>query len=289
MSIYRNAMRRMRQYTAAVDKNYKSRSEELEKLSEYRGSIHYDREVSKLDERIEKERVNLATSIQKDMIAVVEEMRKNVGERITKAPTSDMVNILSILGMLDTVSPTDMKQYSIQMKDCPLAMKRLQQIASKHNMQIMIPDTDAMMRAIDVLEGNFATYIQGYHGSDTNMVASVKQLHEYFKPEEAYMNTPAKSSQNVDDQFWTQIVGIGSPAMLDKEGATSTDVKYFFSTLDGLMEFIEKETVGLEDKALTDKVNEILSDCPGQYGAAYRYYKTTGEKVPLIEAGEESL
>ena len=289
MSIYRNAMRRMRQYTAAVDKNYKSRSEELEKLSEYRGSIHYDREVSKLNERIEKERGILATSIQKDMIAVVEEMRKNVGERITKAPTSDMVNILSILGMLDTVSPTDMKQYSIQMKDCPLAMKRLQQIASKHNMQITTPDTDAMMRAIDVLEGNFATYIQGYHGSDTNMVASVKQLHEYFKPEEAYMNTPAKSSQNVDDQFWTQIVGIGSPAMLDKEGATSTDVKYFFSTLDGLMEFIEKETVGLEDKALTDKVNEILSDCPGQYGAAYRYYKTTGEKVPLIEAGEESL
>lgn len=289
MSIYRNAMRRMRQYTVAVDKNYKSRGTEVEKLSDYKGSVHYEREISKLDDRVEKERVHLMTSVKQDMIVIMKEMRKNVGERITKAPTSDMVNTLSILGMLDTVSPTDMKQYAVQMKDCPLAMKRLNQIASKHNMQISVPDTDAMMRAIDVLEGNFATYIQGYRGGDTNMVASVKQLHEYFKPEEAYMNTSVKSSQNVDAQFWKQIVGIGSPAMLDKEGAASTDVKYFFSTLDGLMEFIEKETVGLEDKALTDKVNEILSDCPGQYGAAYRYYKTTGKKVPLIETGEESL
>ena len=30
-----------------------------------------------------------------------------------------------------------------------------------------------------------------------------------------------------------------------------------------------------------DEINEILADCPGQYGAAYRYFKASGEKVPL--------
>lgn len=169
------------------------------------------------------------------------------------------------------------------------AMRRLQQIAKSHNMQIVAPDTDAMMRAIDVLEGNFAMYIQGYTGDDHSMSASVKQLHEFFQPEEAYINTAVKSSKNVDSIFWQKMVGIGSPSMLENENNThgSTDVKYFFDTLDGLVAFIDKQTVGLEDKAYTDKINEILADCPGQYGAAYRYYKATGEKVPLIEAGEE--
>lgn len=291
MSNFRNAMRRMRQYTAAVKKNYNSRATELEKLYEYKGSVHYDREVQKLDERIEQERVRLATGVRNDLMGMVEEMRNNVGNRITKAPSTDMVNTLALLGMLDTVSPTDIKQYAIQMCECPLAMKRLQQIAKNHNMLITAPDTDAMMRAIDVLEGNFAMYIQGYTGNDQSMSASVKQLHEYFQPEEAYMNTPIKSSENVDTVFWQRVVGIGSPAMLESENNTSgsTDVKYFFDTLDGLMAFMDKQTAGLEDKAYTDKINEILADCPGQYGAAYRYYKATGEKKPLIEAGEENL
>lgn len=289
MSNYRNAMRRMRQYTAAVKKNYNSRETELEKLFEYKGSVHYDKEIQKVNERIEQERVRLATGAKDDLMAVIKEMRKNVGNRITKAPSTDMVNTLALLGMLDTVSPTDIKQYAIQMSECPLAMKRLQQIAKGHNMQIIAPDTDAMMRAIDVLEGNFAMYIQGYTGDDHSMSASVKQLYEFFQPEETYMNTPVKSSKNVDSIFWQKVVGIGSPSILENENNTSgsTDVKYFFDTLDGLVAFINKQTVGLEDKAYTDKVNEILADCPGQYGAAYRYYKATGEKVPLIEAEEE--
>ena len=188
MSNYRNAMRRMRQYTAAVKKNFDTRATEIEKLSEYKGSPFYDKEVSKVDQKIEAERVRLATAVQKDMIDIVDSMRKNVGKRITQAPTTDMVNSLAILGMLDTINPVDMKQYAMQMADCPLAMKRLQQIAKSHNMQITAPDTEAMMRAVDVIEGNFAMYIQGYTGNDHAMSASVKQLHDlYFQSEESYI------------------------------------------------------------------------------------------------------
>lgn len=292
MSNYRNAMRRMRQYTAAVKKNFDTRAAEIEKLSEYKGSPFYDKEVSKVDQKIEAERVRLATAVQKDMIDMVDSMRKNVGKRITQAPTTDMVNSLAILGMLDTINPVDMKQYAMQMADCPLAMKRLQQIAKSHNMQITAPDTEAMMRAVDVIEGNFAMYIQGYTGNDHTMSASVKQLHDlYFQSEESYMHTSIKSCERVDAEFWKTVVGIGSPDMLESNDNMSavTEVNYFFASLDGLLSFMDEQTAGLSEKECSDKINEILSNCPGQYGAAYRYYKASGEKVPLIETGEESV
>lgn len=81
MSNYRNAMRRMRQYTAAVKKNYSSRTTELEKLSEYKGSVHYDKEIQKLNERIEQERVRLATGVKDDLMGMIKEMRKKCREQ----------------------------------------------------------------------------------------------------------------------------------------------------------------------------------------------------------------
>lgn len=284
MSNFRNVMRRMRKFTADVEKNYKSRDNELEKLADFKGSTHYDKEIVKVDSKIENERIRLVKEVQGDLIKIFGEMRQNVGNRIVKSPTADMVNSLAILGMLDAITPTDMKLYAEQMADCPLAMKRLQQIGKAHNIQIVAPDTEAMMRAVDVLEGNAATYIQGFTGNEQIMSPTVKQLHDlYFQPEDFYMKTSIKSSANADATFWQTVVGIGSPVMLDDADGTSSpaDVKYFFATLDGLMEFMDKQTEELEGKAITDKVNEILADCPGQYGAAYRYYKASGEKVPL--------
>lgn len=283
MNEFRNAMRRMRKFTDDVEKNFRSRDTEIKKLDDFKGSCFYDKEVSNIDSKIEESRIKLTEAARKDLIALMGDMRKNVGNRITKAPTADMVNSLTILGMLDKMSPTDIRQYAAQMADCPLAMKRLQQIANTHSIQIMAPDTEAMMRCVDVLEGNFANYLQGYTGNPQSMTTSVKQLHDlYFQPEEYYMKTPLKSCANADNAFWQNIIGFATPAVLDGTGETAaTDVKYFFSSMDGFLEFIDKETEGLEGKAHTDAINSILNDCPGQYGAAYRYYKATGEKVPL--------
>lgn len=290
MSNYRNMMRRMRQYTAAVEKNYKSRTAALEKddVADKKGSTWYDRYVAEVDRKIEAERVRLGTEVQKELVGMIDTMRKNVGQKITKAPTTDMVNTLSLLRMMDTVNPTEIREYAAQMADCPLAMKALSQIAEKNSIRIAVPDTEEMMRAVDVIEGNIANYIQNFTG-DSNMSASVKMLHDmYFQAEDYYANTDAKSAENVDKAFWRDIVQIGTPAMLDDgdNAGNTVDVKYFFSGLDGLMEFINTHTVGLEGSAKEDKINEILSDCPGQYGAAYRYYLANGEKVPLLEEGE---
>ena len=288
MNNYRNMMRRMRQYTAAVEKNYNRRAVELEKEADKKGSIFYDRYAAEVDRKIESERVRLGTEVQKDLVGMVETMRKNVSNRITKAPTADMVNTLSLLRILDTVNPTEIKEYAAQMADCPLAMQALSQIAEKHNIRTAVPNTEDMMRAVDVIEGNLANYIQNFRGT-SDMSPSVKMLHDlYFQPEEYYTKTDAKSSETADAAFWKDVVMIGTPDMLDEgdSAGKAINVKYFFGSLDGLIDYIGTKTAGLEDKAKEDKINEILADCPGQYGAAYRNYVANGEKVPLLEEGE---
>lgn len=290
MNNYRNMMRRMRQYTAAVEKNYKSRTAALEKddVADKKGSAWYDRYVAEVDRKIEAERVRLGTEVQKDLIGMVNTMRENVSKRITKAPTADMVNTLSLLRILDTVNPTEIKEYAAQMVDCPLAMQALSQIAKKNNIRIAVPNTEEMMRAVDVIEGNLANYIQNFRGTP-DMSPSVKELHDmYFQPEEYYAGTDIKSSEAADKAFWENIVMIGSPEMVDEgDGADKAiDVKYFFGSLDGLVEYINNQTAGLEGEAKEDRINEILADCPGQYGAAYRNFLVNGEKVPLLEEGE---
>lgn len=290
MSNYRNMMRYMRTYTAKVEKNLNSRTSLLEKadVADKKGSPWYDRYVAEIDRKIEAERVRLMGDAQKELVGMIATMRENVSKRITKAPTADMVNTLSLLKLMDSVTPTEIKGYAEQMADCPLALKVLSQIAEKNNIRIGVPDTEEMMRAVDVIEGNIANYIQNFRGGGA-MSASVKMLHDmYFQAEDHYAQTDIGSSENVDNAFWRDIVQIGTPAMLEDadSAAGAIDVKYFFSGLDGLIEYIDSQTQGLDENAKTDKVNEILLNCPGQYGAAYRNYLVNGKKVPLLEEGE---
>lgn len=288
MNTYKSMMRRMRQYTADVKRNLDTRASEMKKLSEYRGSTFYDKKVAELDKQTEEKRVAIAKAAQGDLMKYVQTMRDNVGKRIAKAPTADMVNSLSLLGMLNTINPTQISVYAQQMADCPLAMQVLQQIAGKHNMRIHIPDTDEMMRAVDVIESNLAAYLNGYKGTEDNMSFTVKNLYRYFQSEEAYVGTPAKSADNVDAAFWADIIQVGNPALLEdgEISANAVKVKHFFKDVDALRAYIDYHTQGLEGADRTNKVNEILRDCPGQYGAAYRYFQTSGEKVPLMESDE---
>ena len=126
MSNYTNAMRRMRKYVADVRRNRNSRAVILKNLEQYKGSQFYDQELKKADDRIERERTRLAESAKKDLTAIVEDMRRNVSNRITKEPTPGISATLDILGKLENLSPTQATLYAQQMADYPLAMQRLQ-------------------------------------------------------------------------------------------------------------------------------------------------------------------
>lgn len=283
MSNYTNAMRRMRKYVADVRRNRNSRAVILKNLEQYKGSQFYDQELKKADDRIERERTRLAESAKKDLTAIVEDMRRNVSNRITKEPTPGISATLDILGKLENLSPTQATLYAQQMADYPLAMQRLQEIVGRHGMRITIPDPEQMLWAVEVLEHNMAMIIQGYHGNDDTVTPSVGLILPYLAGDEDYMNTKATCTATADKAFWAKIIGFGTPDMLDSESSAGKRVKvqHFFKDMDGMLAYLHKYTDGLEGPELSAAINQILEDCPDQYGAAYRNYQATGEKLPL--------
>ena len=105
-------------------------------------------------------------------------MREAAAKRTTTPPTTEMVSTLSILGMLDNITPGQLQLYAEQMSDCPLAMLRLQQIASAHNMRIVVSDPDALLHAVDVIEDNLAAFIDGFNGNEQEGTFRVRTLKE---------------------------------------------------------------------------------------------------------------
>lgn len=282
MSNFKNIMRRTRKYVAETRKNFNSKAVELKKLNPYKGSPYYDRQVSDLEERIEKERIRIAESARKDLMIILEDMRKNVAKRLTKAPTQEISATLALLGQLEQLTPGDIQLYAQPMADCPLALRRLRELARQHDMMIVIPDPDDMFHAVDVLEGNLANLLGHYNGDDENSLGTVRTLLRYLQGDEDYQGTSAKSADNVDAMFWRDIIQIGTPDMLD-DGTTPRSVRaeLFFKDLDGLLSYMEKRTEGMSDFAAQQEKEKILNECPSQYGAAYRCYRSKGEKLPL--------
>ena len=284
MNNYRNGiMRRMRVYVKEVETDVRNRNNEVKKQEQFKGSPYYDSEVAKIDKAHLENRQKMKAAIVKDLSATLKLMREAAAKKSATPPTAEMVNTLSILGMLDRITPSQLQLYAGQFSDCPLAMLRLQQIASAHNMRIVIDDPDALLRVVDVIEDNLAAFIEGFNGNEQDSSFRVRTLYRYFQPEEVYSNSTVQSSENADAMFWQNIVGFSSPEAFEEMGDSQNVpvVQYFFGETDGLIDFIKKSCEKSSDPDKTE--NDILAKCPEQYGAVYRAYKATGAKLPLEE------
>lgn len=105
----------------------------------------------------------------------------------------------------------------------------------------------------------------------------------YLQTEDTF--TEQGGTKRIDLAFWGEFVGDGSPNVYDEDSALSDKprVLYFFKDTDGLLSYINKETEGKSGSSIEETINEILANCPESYGAAYRNYKASGEKVSLNE------
>lgn len=285
MNNYRNGiMRRMRVYVKEVETGVRNLKSEIKKQDPYKGSPYYDKEVSTIRKNYLDNQQKLKASVVEDLSATLKVMREAAIKKTTTPPTSEMVNTLSILSMLDKITPSQLQLYADQMSNCPLAMLRLQQIASSHNMRINVPDPDALLRVVAVIEDNLAAFLNDYNGIEQESGFRARSLYRYFQPEEYYANNDVSSAENADTLFWNDIVGFSSPEAFEEDGNANNApiVQYFFGEIDGLIDFIKKSS---EKSANPDEVeNSILAKCPESYGAAYRAYKATGEKLSLEES-----
>lgn len=289
-------MRRMRRFSYDIERNCHSQDKRMAELSRLKVADEitqtvYDREVSAIQEAIKSQRIKLVEGAKKDLLGTLQKMREIASNRIIKPPTAEIVNTLQLLSMLDEISPTQFSLYAAQMADCPLAMQRLQQIAKAHEQRIIIDDPENRLRALDVLEGNLANYLENFTGEVTHAPFSVQSMYRYFQPDDAYMGNPKTptDTEKVNKMFWENFVKLSSPEVFDDpdNAKGAPKAQYFFSDVAALSAFIKKMTAGVTGSVAEDLTNQILQNCPEQYGAILRNYRATGEMMDLNGADNE--
>lgn len=293
---YKATLRCMREFVAATDKNMerfnRERAETSELYESARGSMLFDKALAEVDANFQSRRISVVEKTKNDLIKNLSGMRDEISSRAVKAPTTDMINSLTILSELEDVSLAQFKRYAASMADCPAAVQRLCQIAKEHGFQMSFLSPDVLLGSIDRLEGYLAEFLQYYTG-DLSVCPSfiVRDMWRYFQPEDTYTSgvkfdtsTLAKtfhSTEEVDRLFWDKFVGFGTPDLMNSANDNAPVVQYFFSNVEALSDFINKSQNGLSDEKAKEVTASILSDCPEQYRAAYENFRDNGVVTDL--------
>jgi hypothetical protein len=288
---FKGIMRSMREFTAEMDSNKarydRARAKAAEDYAEAKGSMLYDRVFSEVDNDFSTRRGATVEKYKKELISLLDGMRAEASTRVIKAPTTDMINNLTLLSDVEDLTPGTLNMYAKSMANCPLALQKLSQIAKKNGMQMGVSPQETIMNNIDRLEGFLAEYLRYYFGDLTVCPSIVtRDMWRYFQPEDTYakgvkfddsvLGKTFHSTEEVDKLFWSQFVGIGSPDLVSSTADDAPVVQYFFSSVEALSDFIEKAKKGLSEDKAKEVTESILHECPEQYRNVYDEFQRNG-------------
>ena len=290
MKNFYEIMRIGKVYTRDVDRLNDARKKKISQQQQYNESIKAEN-IKRINEQYEMDLKRKRDIAQNELNSRIDDARKSVRNRLTKAPSEEQMRLFSAIGQLENLDPRLANLYGSVLCDTQIGCELYAQILAKHRLTHPVPSIEAQLTAPETLGNLLGDYIQFYNGEDSLNLVRIKELHDrYLQPEDFYSKTDIKSSEKALEFFWNEKIGFGTPDLLDDEisGNENVQVKYFFTDMDGVIDFVNEKTQGLEGSEKTDKVNELLEYFPDTYAAAYRYYLSTGKKHPLMEERKPS-
>lgn len=285
MSNYKNYMKELKMFRGNMVDVYHDRNITIESLKDHKGSKYYDEKVSILNDTLNKAVMKYKKQTVDSLTKIIAKMRADASEVASVPPTTENVNVLTLLGMSDKITPMEIELYGKDMQNSPLAMKILSQIAQKHNIFVNVLDADASFQKIALLEDAAAKYIDGFQ-PDAVLLPSVGLLDRCLRPDSEYSDSDW-TPEIAERSFLLETVSSADSSFC--EGPTGKDpvVELRFKTVDELQGYIDKQTEGLLPVAAEITRDEILSYCAGNAGAVYRNYLATGEKEAIqLDMGE---
>lgn len=297
MSNLSNYFREMRLHRSRMMDAYTEYGQAKTRLAPTAGSQYWREHTETLEKNHAVKMEEIRQKAKAALIPILDQMRLDAQKNIVTQPTADMVNVLSLLKLADKLTPIEVRLYAEQMRDCPLAIRLLRQIAATYGIIVSEPNTEIQLERINGLDGATAYYISSYEGNSNDPLASgtMQMIERALHDAAFYKQTTANLSyydmqrlnacdtvEKAENRFLNDFTKSTDRTGFEPNAHAATpEVKLHFDTLDSLISYIDKTTDG-EPSVAKDIIREsILNDCPDNYGAAYRNYKATGEKLPL--------
>ena len=104
----------------------------LEALKKYEGSEGYQEDLEALNNKHENDLKSLIDEYRPGFQTVIGGMMEAIGKRSVSAPSADMVNLLSVLKMKRNVTLEECQRTAEAVKDNPLAVSVVSEIAKDH-------------------------------------------------------------------------------------------------------------------------------------------------------------
>ena len=149
---YFETVKSYREKLAAIWAEYEAG---MQKIEAYKGSSGYEKDAGEL----ESTRLEAIKATQKEYTTrfrgITNGMRMSAKSRSMETPTTEQLNLLTALKMRDNISRDELEQAGRTLKDSPVCLSVLDEIAAKmdlHTLHFSAESTSSIMKHIDTLE-----------------------------------------------------------------------------------------------------------------------------------------
>ena len=187
----------------------------LKALERFKGSKGYEDELTKAKEKHEADLTALRDEYRPTFLTIFGGMMDAIGKRTVNAPTNDQINLLNVLKMKKKVTLEDCQRIAEAVKDNPIAVSVVTEIAHDHGIMRSFDDLCPEMssqRAIEVVTG-MKDGLEDWLMYDTTKASRmVKAYHEEHYGASETPLTKRKMFENQTECF-RDLVGLEGESM----------------------------------------------------------------------------
>lgn len=194
--------------TEAYDKSVKS-------LERFKGSQGYEEDLKKLKEKHEADLKGLRDDYRPSINTVLSGMMEAVGRRSVSAPTEDQINLLNVLKMKKKVTLEELSRTAEAVKDNPIAIAVVTEIARDHGIMRSFNDMCPEMssqRASDIVTG-MKEGLEDYLLHDTKRAARLVADHNARMYGATDVNLPKRPIFTSKEGFYRDEMGLDGEAL----------------------------------------------------------------------------
>jgi len=136
-----------------------------EMLARFEGSKGHAEDLKKLDEKLEQDLTALRDEYRPTFLAIFGGMTDAIGRRSIDAPTADQLNLLTVLRMKRKVTTEDCERVAQAVKDNPIALDVVQEIAQEKGIRPVFSSlcsemsTDSARKIVDRMKSEVADFL----------------------------------------------------------------------------------------------------------------------------------